>query len=63
MSTRTLTVLRLGYGLLQLSAPNLVPAPLLGQPLRLREQVVVRLLGARHLLQAPSPPWCPPRRR
>jgi hypothetical protein len=52
MTTRTLTLIRLGYGLLQISAPNLVPARLLGQPLCRRELVVVRLLGARHLLQA-----------
>ena len=48
MTPRTFVLIRLGYGLLQLSAPNLVPARLLGQPLRRREQVVVRLLGARH---------------
>jgi hypothetical protein len=52
MTPRTLVMIRLGFGLLQLSAPNLVPTHLLGQPLRRREQTVVRLLGARHLLQA-----------
>ncbi|WP_368680543.1 hypothetical protein R1X32_10070 (plasmid) [Rhodococcus opacus] len=52
MTARTLVVVRLGYGMLQLSAPNLVPTRVLGQPLRRREQIVVRLLGARHLLQA-----------
>jgi hypothetical protein len=52
MTARTLVVIRLGYGLLQLSAPNLVPARVLGQPLHGRDQAVLRLLGARHLLQA-----------
>lgn len=52
MTPRTLVMVRLGYGLLQLSAPNLVPTRILGRPLRPRELGVVRLLGARHLLQA-----------
>ncbi|ANS28696.1 hypothetical protein R1CP_20080 [Rhodococcus opacus] len=52
MTARPLAIIRVGYGLLQLSAPNLVPARVLGAPLRGHEQVVVRLLGARHLLQA-----------
>jgi hypothetical protein len=52
MTARTLVVIRVGYGLLQLSAPNLVPARLLRRPLRRRDQLVLRLLGARHLLQA-----------
>ncbi|MFZ2174111.1 MAG: hypothetical protein WAW17_08775 [Rhodococcus sp. (in: high G+C Gram-positive bacteria)] len=52
MTPRTLVMIRLGYGMLQLSAPNLVPARVLAQPLRRGEQVVVRVLGARHLLQA-----------
>lgn len=52
MTARLLGAVRLSYGMLQLSAPNLVPTHVLGEPLRRREQVVVRLLGARHLLQA-----------
>ncbi|MFV9452720.1 hypothetical protein ACNJ7E_04505 [Rhodococcus sp. NM-2] len=52
MTARTVVIARLGYGLLQLSAPNLMPTHVLGQPLRRRDQAVLRLLGARHLLQA-----------
>ena len=62
MTARTLVVVRLGYGLLQLRAPNLMPTRALGPPLRRRDRAVLRLLGARHLLQAavttamPTPP-------
>lgn len=52
MTARLLIPVRLGCALLQLSAPNLVPARVLAEPLRRREQLVVRLLGVRHLLQA-----------
>lgn len=61
MTPRTLVVIRLDYGLLQLSAPNLMPTRVLGRPLPRRDQMVLRLLGARHLLQtavttaAPTP--------
>jgi hypothetical protein len=47
----TMRVLRFGLGTLYLIAPRAVP-DLLGVPTDRRAQVVVRILGTRHLLQA-----------
>lgn len=43
---------RAGYGLCQLGFPQVVPGILLGRRLDSRASAVVRVLGARHVLQA-----------
>lgn len=49
---RGLELLRAGYGLCQLLRPELVAGRLFGLPLDSRARLVVRVLGARQLLQA-----------
>ncbi|MCZ2401967.1 hypothetical protein IV498_01890 [Paenarthrobacter sp. Z7-10] len=49
---RVLEPFRAGYGLCQLGYPQEVPGIVLGRRLDSRAAAVVRVLGARHLLQA-----------
>ncbi len=49
---RWLEPVRAGYGLCELVFPNIVARLLLGIPPEPRVAVVLRVLGARHLLQA-----------
>ncbi|AMM22647.1 hypothetical protein AX769_21150 (plasmid) [Frondihabitans sp. PAMC 28766] len=54
MTTRatTLEVVRAPLGLTELLLPNQVAEHLLGHPADARERIFIRILGARHLLQA-----------
>lgn len=49
---RTLEFVRAGYGFCELLAPDLVEGRLLGRAPDRRARMVIRILGARHLIQA-----------
>jgi hypothetical protein len=49
---KTLEIVRLVYGLLEFLAPRTVTGLLLGHPPDKKTRTVIRILGARHALQA-----------